>query len=74
MARSKRPKPKLPMYTPKQRMFYEPCKCDPKGRPIGDADEAKLKGGYKTGKDNRCPVHNFVLTRNKICTICELDT
>lgn len=76
MARAKRPKPKIPMYTPRERMFYTPCPCDPKP-PIGlmaDQMDQKLKGGYKTGKNNRCEEHNMVRTATGICIICELDS
>ena len=75
MARAKRPKPKRPMYTPTERMFYVRCKCDPPLIPPKDDDiDKKLKAGYKTGKNNRCPEHNMVLTANGTCIICELDS
>jgi hypothetical protein len=70
---SKRQKPKAPMYTPKQRMAYEPCKCDPRGRAPGadDAADRKLDGGYNVSKTNVCPIHHIVRSKNGTCIECD---
>ncbi len=52
---------KQPMYTPKQRMFYERCSCDPKGMQLSDdfieeIEMAKLSGGFSMNRSNVCPV------------------
>lgn len=54
-------------YTPKQRMAYVPCGCDPKMVPIG-ADKAadeKLTGGYDPNRI--CPNHFIALSANGTC-------
>jgi hypothetical protein len=48
-----RQKPKPPMYTPKQRMAYVACKCDPRGRAPDESDK-KLSGGFNTSRKNLC--------------------
>lgn len=54
-------------YTPRQRMSYVPCGCDPKMIPIGadDAADQKLTGGYDPRRI--CPNHFIALSENGEC-------
>ncbi len=60
-------------YTPEQAAQYKSCGCDPRPRrSCGDDIDEKLRGGYRTGKDNRCETHPYmVLTVNGTCIFCE---
>lgn len=55
------------MYTPKQRMAYVPCPCDPKMIPMGGDKSAdqKLTGGYDPRRI--CPNHFIALSKNGTC-------
>jgi hypothetical protein len=60
------------MYTPRERMFYVKCKCDPGARPSPDAEdkaaELKLSGGFNVLKKNICPVCNEAKSKNGSCS------
>ena len=62
-----RPKPKLPMYTPRERMLYVPCKCDPSGFPQ-EQDPKKTNGGFKVYPANICPTCHEARTKNGTCS------
>jgi len=60
-----RPKPKIPMYTPAQRMAYVKCPCDPKGVPQEGKDD---NGGFKVYPSNICPTCHEARTLNGTCS------